>query len=513
MTGTPGWAEELRVNNTVGDIRIKITFEGRLEIRPSDPGRPITGDDLKFLRDGDIVHVICRPLDAVRIDLDIDIPIGHPFRAKTTQGLVSIEGLARSAVVETEGGPVRVNAPWDATRIVVITDEKPKEVITPRKFKFTQRKDATHTPEQWVLRDKHDADEVTYGRIQVRSSKIAKLTLEHSPIPADSPVKMAWQALEVVDELLKPPARPRSSPSPSGSGALAAAPLSEEGALFRSDVRMVSLGVSVYNELGRPLTGLEPDDLEVYENGEPQKVAVASSREVPFNLVLLLDLSSSTQRNREPMKRAARGFVEIARPGDKVAIHVVANNWFVTLSPLTSNHTSVLKAIEELPALSGGSPIYDSIALAYGQELDQLNGERNAIVAITDGVDNRLYGGGLPSRVSFDQLLAATPRMETLIYPIFIGPRVEDLQPASWPNKAYQRLWKLAAAGGGRVFTATSLAKVPEVFDEVADELRSIYNLAYYPANQNFDGAWREVQVKPRDPKVTVRARSGYAAR
>ncbi len=511
LIGAPVWAEQLRVDNPVGDIQFNVVFDGRLEIRPSSPDRPLTRDDIKFLRNGEVVHVLCRPPDGARIDLDIDIPIGNPFRAKTTQGLVSIDGFARSAVVETEGGAVRVSAPWEATKIVVIAGEKPKEVVTPRKFKFAQRKDATLTHERWTLRDKLAPDAVTYGRIQVRASKIASLTLEHTPIPEESPVKMAWQAVEIVDKLLKPPARPRSTSRVSDKPA--AAPLVDGAALFRSDVRMVSLGVSVYDERGKPLTGLEPDDFEVYEDGELQEVAVASSQEAPFNLVLLLDLSSSTQRNREQMKQAARGFIEIARPRDKVSVHMIARNWFVTLSRLTSNRRSVLDAIETLPDLSGGSPIYDSIALAYGHELPELRDQRNAIVVLTDGVDNRLYGMGLPSKVSFDRLLLAAPHMETLIYPIFIGPRVEDLEPASWPNKAYQRLWKLAAAGGGRVFTATTLAEVAGVYAEVAAELRSIYNLAYYPANQNFDGAWRQVQVKPRDSTVRVRARSGYAAR
>ena len=507
----PVWAEQLRVDNPVGDIRFKVVLVERLQIRPTSPDRTLTRADIKFVRSGEIIQVICRPADGARIDLDIDVPIGSPFRAKTTHGLVSIDGFARSAVVETLGGPIHVSAPWEATKIVVVADEKPKDINTPKGFKFSARKDSNLAPERWVLRDKLPADMVTYGRIQVRASKIAKLTLEHTPIPDESPVKMAWQAVEIVDKLLKPLTRRPSTSRVSEEPGTAA--MVDGAALFRSDVRMVNLGVSVYDDRGKPLTGLEPDDLEVYENGELQEVAVASSQEVPFNLVLLLDLSSSTQRNRNQMKQAARGFIDIARPQDKVSIHVIAKNWFVTLSRLTSDHRSVLEAIENLPDLSGGSPIYDSIALAYGQELPALRDKRNVIVVLSDGIDNRLYGAGLPSKVSFSRLLLAAPRMETLIYPIFIGPRVEDLEPASWPNKAYERLWKLAAAGGGRVFSATSLREVAGVYREVADELRSIYNLAYYPADQNFDGSWRQVQVKPRDPKVRVRARSGYAAR
>ena len=46
-------------------------------------------------------------------------------------------------------------------------------------------------------------------------------------------------------------------------------------------------------------------------------------------------------------------------------------------------------------------------------------------------------------------------------------------------------------------------------FREVTEELRSVYTLAYYPHNQEFDGAWRAVQVRVNRPGVT----KGYVAR
>jgi len=73
-------------------------------------------------------------------------------------------------------------------------------------------------------------------------------------------------------------------------------------------VRLVNLSVSVYDHGGRPITGLKPDQFEVLENGSAQKVAVAGSEEVPFNLALLLDLSGSTIRDRPAMKEAAAAF-------------------------------------------------------------------------------------------------------------------------------------------------------------------------------------------------------------
>jgi Ca-activated chloride channel family protein len=47
----------------------------------------------------------------------------------------------------------------------------------------------------------------------------------------------------------------------------------------------------------------------------------------------------------------------------------------------------------------------------------------------------------------------------------------------------------------------------------VAEELRAVYTVAYYPKNQNFDGKWRSVEVRVKRPGAKVRARPGYYAR
>jgi Ca-activated chloride channel family protein len=71
----------------------------------------------------------------------------------------------------------------------------------------------------------------------------------------------------------------------------------------------------------------------------------------------------------------------------------------------------------------------------------------------------------------------------------------------------------LAAASGGRLFSARSVEDLDPVYAQVAMELRSVYTLAYYPKNQNFDGRWRRVQVRVKSPGVRVRTRAGYFAR
>ena len=51
------------------------------------------------------------------------------------------------------------------------------------------------------------------------------------------------------------------------------------------------------------------------------------------------------------------------------------------------------------------------------------------------------------------------------------------------------------------------------VIEQVGEELRSLYSVAYRPSNQEFKGEWRRVEVRLRKPGLKLRARSGYFAR
>lgn len=72
---------------------------------------------------------------------------------------------------------------------------------------------------------------------------------------------------------------------------------------------------------------------------------------------------------------------------------------------------------------------------------------------------------------------------------------------------------KLADTTGGRLFPAQSIRDLDPVYPLVAEELRGVHTVAYYPLNQNFDGAWRKIQVRVNRPGARVRTRAGYFAR
>jgi VWFA-related protein len=262
----------------------------------------------------------------------------------------------------------------------------------------------------------------------------------------------------------------------------------------------------------------------VDEDAAAQRIGHIQDGDAAFNLALVLDMSGSSIAHREPIQAAARRFVEMARPGDRVAIYALTYGMFQVVSPLSTDRDALLDAVDNLPGIAGASPLFDIVTLAYTQELRQLPSERNALIVICDGLDNRITGGTGPSSVRFGDLERMAKEMNAIIYPVLLLSSGRQPVTGRFANRdrvllaeaqrqAARQMEALAKASGGRVFPARSIEDLEPIFPLVESELRSVYTLGYYPANQDLDGAWRTVEVTVDKSDVTVRARPGYYAK
>jgi len=50
-------------------------------------------------------------------------------------------------------------------------------------------------------------------------------------------------------------------------------------------------------------------------------------------------------------------------------------------------------------------------------------------------------------------------------------------------------------------------------FRQIAEELRTSYEVAYYPSNKAKDGTFRKIGIRVKGEGVKVRAKTGYFAR
>jgi len=72
---------------------------------------------------------------------------------------------------------------------------------------------------------------------------------------------------------------------------------------------------------------------------------------------------------------------------------------------------------------------------------------------------------------------------------------------------------KLTQETGGRMIeVGNKIDKLRQAFDQIAQELRSQYNIGYTPTNTSRDGSFRKVEIKAKQGDYKIQARSGYYA-
>ena len=129
---------------------------------------------------------------------------------------------------------------------------------------------------------------------------------------------------------------------------------------IRIETRLVNLNVRAVNKAGLPLTDLKPEDFHVFEDDAKQEVAHFKPVNTPVNLLILLDMSGSTQRKHKTMIESVRKFIDLLPANDKMSI-VAFTRKYHRLTPFT-NDKGVLKiAVERIKNISGGTAYYDSM--------------------------------------------------------------------------------------------------------------------------------------------------------
>lgn len=292
----------------------------------------------------------------------------------------------------------------------------------------------------------------------------------------------------------------------------------DEGDVIRVDTDLVSVNVSVYsNKLRTHVSTLEQKDFTVTEDGHTEALTFFATTDVPFDLVLLLDMSGSTSGKRDVIRESTRRFIKAARPADRLALVTFANDTRV-ISPLTDDRKKLLKSIDKIGG-TGGSNIWGALKTTLDKVLGPKTlARRRAVVLMTDGLDTGL-GFFNRGSLSFADLVETIRNNDTLIIPIYLDPEAlvgRNLPPADRRmfENARKTLKLLADESGGLYYEAKKIEDLNSVYDQVIEDLGKVYSLGYKPTNNKHDGTWRTVNIAIADrPDLLARARPGYYAK
>jgi Ca-activated chloride channel family protein len=284
------------------------------------------------------------------------------------------------------------------------------------------------------------------------------------------------------------------------------------------DADLVDLNVSVFSRDPKtPVGDLQQKDFVVLENGEAEEISFFASANAPFDLVLLIDLSLSTQDKMDLIKKSARRFVEAARPTDRIAI-VTFTSTVQVVSPLTSDRNALFDRIKRMEKPRGGTNFWDALYFVLREVLGQAS-RRSAVIVMTDGIDNALPDiEGPGSSVSFQQLLMTVRNSDTIVLPIFLDTeremvRMRKATPESY-IEAQAQLMQLANESGSILYQARKVEDLKGVYEQVIKDLGTVYSIGYRPKNRERDGSWRNVRVQLTGrPDLSARTKRGYYAK
>lgn len=284
------------------------------------------------------------------------------------------------------------------------------------------------------------------------------------------------------------------------------------------DTGLVDLNVSVFSRNARtPVGELQQKDFVVLENGQQEEISFFAAASTPFDLVLLIDLSGSTAKKLDLIKKSARRFVEAARPTDRIAI-VTFTSRAELVSPLTSDRQALFERIKRIEKPVGGTNFWDSLHFVLKKVVGN-DSRRSAVIMMTDGVDNALPDiNGEGSAISFDELLEEVRGSDTILLPIYLDTESEMIKERRATEGAYvlarQQLAQLAAESGSIVYHARKVEDLKGVYEQVIRDLGTVYSIGYRPKNRERNGSWRSVTVQlVGRPDLSARTKRGYYAR
>lgn len=348
------------------------------------------------------------------------------------------------------------------------------------------------------------------------------------------------------DDAPPPPPPPTPTPRPTPK------PKPVEEAIDESEVvrvtsNLVVVPVAITDADGNAVQGLKKEDFRLEEEGRAQELqAVGTAEEVPLDIVILFDVSSSVTAKEffaRQQEAAARFLRLVMKPADRAAVVTIADKPALA-APLAPSEATAA-ALLRIPSATRATPtaFYDTVSFAAKYLADNApGGHRRVILAVTDGDDNfstavreqtvaeyeaqkkaeaqesaRPVGERAAARRDLQSrhqravqnVQRAVQGADAVFYSINPGGPSVRLNDISM--RAQTGMQTVADATGGTAYVPTRNEELDAIFRQVAAELRAQYLLQYLSNNQAATGKFLRIKVStPARPETRIRARQGY---
>jgi Ca-activated chloride channel family protein len=276
--------------------------------------------------------------------------------------------------------------------------------------------------------------------------------------------------------------------------------------VFKSSVDLVPISAVVRDRRGRLVSNLTAADFQILDKGEPRRIVdFQLDHSSAVSVAVLLDMSGSMRMG--PKLAFARAVLdriaaELQDGSDELALFTFDASLYER-EPFTSHPAAIDTSLEGAQPF-GTTSLYDAVA-ATAKRLIGRSSRRRAIVVLTDGLDTS-------SSLTAADVSALASSIDVPVYVVATVASIDhvpdDVARQAAPSSGDLR--DLAAWTGGDMLWATGTDGAAVSAHQILVELRQQYLIAIESASLD---EWRPIDVRVRDRRMTVRARSGYFSR
>jgi len=302
-------------------------------------------------------------------------------------------------------------------------------------------------------------------------------------------------------------------------------PLQKSQTKITTTVNLVDVLFTVLDRRNKLVPTLEKQDFRVLDDNAAQDIRYFSRQsDLPLRIGMLLDTSNSIRDRIKFEQDAANNFLfSVLRRGKDEAFVMTFDDEPQVVQAFTPDTGKLRDQILRTRA-GGGTAVYDAIYDACDQELshpprppgDQPDVVRRVMILISDGEDNL-------STHTRAEAIEMAQRSSVVIYTISTSTQwvtLDDPSKERTGNRKYHLtdgdkiLQALAEETGGRAFYPYHVDDLDQSFQDIGDELRNQYSIAYNPSTHALDGRYHKIRIDvPEHKGYQVRARKGYFAR
>ena len=299
---------------------------------------------------------------------------------------------------------------------------------------------------------------------------------------------------------------------------------------LKVDVPLVTVPVSVVTKDGQFIPGLKKENFKVMEDGVPQQITNFTVSEAPITAVLLVEFAATNYSFMVDALNASYSFVNFLKPNDWVAVISYDLKPYI-LTDFTQDKQQIYGALNRLriPGVRETNEfdaLYDTL-----DRLERIQGHKY-VVLVSSGIDTF-------SKLTYDKILKKVKETKDVtIFTISTGEALRvwiEGNPsfgAQMASMSYlqgdNEMRTFASLTGGRWYHPRFEAEFPEIFRDIAADIRNQYMIAYHPSNTKLDGTYRKLKVQLIAPdgeplkvknekgkmlKYDIIAREGYTAK